>query len=320
MEFYKRLAPAKRECVLKKPGWYIWGATVCKYRDRYYMFAAGWEKKYGFKGWVQHSTIFKCISEKPEGPFEILGELEELKHQRWGGTVLHNPTICQVGELYYLFYVGTKYEINEQNRDLPDDYEVCRYNQRIGLAVSKNPAGTFRPVSEVPVLDICKNAWDDTYVTNPSVWAESGKIYMVYKALLKERLPEIVMKLGLVAAEQIEGPYRRMQEHPLLPYNVEDPFLWKEDGHYYMLTKDMTGELTGSPDAAIVLESDDLVNFTFEEKKAAYSTSIEWEDGIEQYINVERPQIYFEDGKPVCLYNAVRTTQDESFNVARRFR
>lgn len=320
MKFYERLAPAKRGCVLEKPGWYIWGASVCKYQNKYYMFAAGWEKKYGFQGWVQHSTIFKCVSNKPEGPFEILGEMEELKHQNWGGAVLHNPSVCQVGDKYYLFYAGTKFEVNELTKDLPNDNEICRYNQRIGVAVSENPAVGFQPVTGNPVLDINTKAWDGTYVTNPTVWAEEGRVHMVYKALLKDQLPEIVMKLGLAAGEQADGPYRRIFEHPILPYNIEDPFLWKEDGCYYMLVKDMTGELAGNPDETVLLESADLSDFKLNEKIPAYNTLVEWEDGVEQYQNVERPQIYFEGGKPVCLYNAVRTKTDESFNLARRFR
>lgn len=320
MNVYERLAPARRECLLRKEGWYIWGASVCRYQDKYYIFASGWEKQYKFQGWVKHSTIFKGVSDRPEGPFKVLGEMEELKQQEWSSEVLHNPTVCKVGDTYYLFYVGTRYHVDGRTCVLPDDYEVYRYNQRIGVAVSENPIEGFRPVKENPILDISESGWDSTYVTNPSVWAEDGKIYMVYKALIQDRLPDIVMKLGLAEGEKVAGPYRRILDHPLLQYNIEDPFIWKEEGYYHLLAKDMTGELAGKPDEAVVLESSDMKKFAWREKRAAYSTEIEWEDGVEYYQNVERPQIYFEEGKPVCLYNAVRTKDDGSFNVARRFR
>mgnify|MGYP005763711533 FL=1 len=51
----------------------------------------------------------------------------------------------------------------------------------------------------------------------------------------------------------------------------------------------------------------------------AYGTAIEWKTGTVIYSNVERPQMYIENGKPVCLYNAVGNVPEDTFNVARRF-
>lgn len=308
---------AKKENVLKKEGWFIWGASVCKYRGKYYKFASAWEEKYSFQGWVEHSTIILAVSDSPEGPFEIKRELTELKQQNWCEEVLHNPTIMLVNDKYYLFYVGTHYELNSTKK-LLENREVYRYNQQIGVAVSDNLEGLFTPYKKNPILSPSKSGWDSTYVTNPSICYFKGNYYMVYKALIEERLPDIVLNLGVAKSKDILGPYEKMQTHPLMENNIEDPFVWCDKEYFYMVVKDMTGETIGAVDEALILKSKDILKWDFAKCRKAYDLNICWENVKKKYKNVERPQIYFEKGIPICLYNAVRTYDNKTFNISRK--
>lgn len=318
MEFYKKLVPARKENMLGKPGWFLWGASVCWFRDKYYIFISGWKEEYKFSGWIRHSTILRGVGLHPEGPFTLTGEMIELKNQAWSAEVLHNPTVCQINDKFYLFYIGSCYKLDDNTKELPNENEVYRYNQRIGVAMADDPSGEFIPYEGNPVLDRSCKGWDDTFVTNPAVCAEDGVVHLIYKSLIRQSMPDIVLKLGIAKAARPEGVYAKMGDGPLLSYNVEDPFVWKQDGKYYMIAKDMTGDVAGRPDYAVMLESPDLLDWKLCREKLAYTTTIEFENGELRCANVERPQIYFENGKPVCLYNAVKTTEGTTFNLARR--
>lgn len=320
MDFYDKLLPANKNQVFMVEDWFTWGASVCKYEDRYYIFVSAWEKKYTFAGWVKHSTILKGISHKPEGPFKLLGELKELKEQTWAKEVLHNPTIKQIGNKYYLYYVGTHFEINDNTRSLPNDTEIYRYNQKIGVAVAENPEELFIPYEQNPILDRADGQWDGTFVTNPSILVDEDKVFLAYKALIKEKLPDIILILGMSEADNPLGPFKRCQSIPITTDNIEDPFVWKEKDRYFMLAKDMTGEIAGAANFALLYTSQNMVDWQQCEDKVAYGLDIKWEDGVERFLNVERPQIYFENEKPICLYNAIMRNKGETFNLARRFR
>lgn len=314
----ERLRPVSTSQVFQMEDWYVWGASVCREKDMYYMFASAWKKEYGFFGWVQHSTIIMGKSEKPEGPYRFVREMKELKKQSWSSEVLHNPTVIKIGNMYYLYYIGTNGTLSKWNRHLTDPREIYRYNQKIGVASTTTMKEAFIPSEKNPVLEPEEGRWDDSYVTNPTVLADEDGVFLIYKALLKEKLPEIVMKLGIARADHPDGCFYRLENKPMIDENIEDPFLWKEGDTYFLIAKDMTGKLAGKPNEAVLYRTKDITKWVNPPEKA-YGTDIIWTDGIHSYTNVERPQIYMEDGKPVCIYNAVGNLPDNSFNVARRF-
>ena len=48
--------------------------------------------------------------------------------------------------------------------------------------------------------------------------------------------------LGVARADHYLGEYKRIKEERLfhdypIPFNSEDPFIWKQDGKYHMLAK-----------------------------------------------------------------------------------
>ena len=311
----RRLLPAGSDQFFSLDGWFVWGGSVCREGDRYYIFASAWKKEYAFSGWVKHSTIILGIGERPEGPFRFVREMTELKTQHWSREMVHNPTALKIGEKYYLYYIGTTGEPSKWNEGQTAEAEIYRYNQKIGVAVGTTLKKPLIPSMNNPLLEPVESSWDCTYVTNPSVVCGPDGIRMVYKSLMKDRS---AMKLGIAQGDSPEGPFHRLTKAPILDENIEDPFLWYQDGAYRMIVKDMRGTLAGKPNEAVIYASED----GFEWKNLpvyAYGTAIEWKTGTVIYSNVERPQMYIENGKPVCLYNAVGNVPEDTFNVARRF-
>ncbi|MFV0466158.1 MAG: glycoside hydrolase family protein [Lachnospiraceae bacterium] len=305
--------------IFEREGWFIWGGSVCKEEDTYYLIVSAWEKKYGFTGWVCHSTVLLAAAEKPEGPFRFIREMEELKQQNWSNEVLHNPTIHRIGQTYYLFYVGTNGVTGKQNFDQNHLHEKYRYNQKIGVASGTTLLEKLIPYEHNPILEPSNESWDNTYVTNPSVLVKNNEIILVYKSLIKEELPEIVMKLGVAKSNSPLGPYQRIFDRPVIDENIEDPYLWEQNGTYYMLVKDMTGTLAGQPNETVLYQSKDGISWD-QNCIRAFGTDICWEDGTRNYSNVERPQLYIEHGVPKCLYNAVGDLPERSFHLSRRLR
>ena len=327
MDFQKRLQKPDKTNILEQDGYYVWcGSAVKDGAGTYHLFASRWPKDCGAHAWVADSTIIRCEARSPEGPYTIIEELAVLKSQPWASEMAHNPTVKKIGDRYYLFYIGTAF--NRETDPLGDNvsfhFHPARLGQRIGVAVADSPAGPWVPYENNPILSPReKGNWDSMFVTNPSILVErDGSVRLMYKCEAESEDKNVhVLMLGMAVAPRPEGPYERAGPSPLFPYDVEDPFIWEEDGVYWMLAKDMTGAIVEKW-AGVLFRSDDAVNWKIAENKLAYNHTVEYADGSsERYYFVERPQLLLEDGKPVCLFTAVGQIKDGKahfFNLARR--
>lgn len=320
MNFKDRLLPPGHNQIFQMEDYFVWGASVVRDESGlYHMFASRWKKEATFSGWLTQSEIVHATSSFPEGPFENASPLTCLTDQEWSAKCVHNPTVLKVGAKYYLFYMGTTY--GPDAPDIPQDTGThpARYRQQIGVAVADAPGGPWLPSKNNPILTPREAGyWDSTFVCNPSVSAtKTGGIRMIYKA--KWHTDDRLI-LGLAVAEHPEGPYERQGPSPLFPYDVEDPFVWEEDGRYWMVAKDMSGALVGKYNG-VLLESDDWEEWRISDRALAWDHTILWkEGGSECPSHMERPQILMENGKPVCFYTAVGDAKTYSYNLARRFR
>lgn len=312
----QRLLPAEFDQFFSLDGWFVWGGTVCREGDKYYIFASAWKKEHLFSGWVKHSTIIQGVGERPEGPFRFVREMTELKKQDWSREMVHNPTMLKIGDTYYLYYIGTNGDSSKWNEGQTKEAEVYRYNQKIGVAVGRTLKKPLMPSINNPIFEPVENSWDCTYVTNPTLVNGPDGIRLIYKSLMKDRS---AMKLGIAEGKTPEGPFYRLTDEPIFNDNIEDPFLWYQDDKYYLIVKDMRGNLAGKPNEAVVYTSKDGIKWE-NSPVYAYGTEIVWNTGTVKYSNVERAQMYIEDGKAVCLYNAVGMLPEHAFNVARKFR
>jgi predicted GH43/DUF377 family glycosyl hydrolase len=276
-----------------------------------------WEKADLFRTWLTKSRIVRAVAEKPEGPFTIVEELSVLNEQEWSKKSAHNPTVKKINDKYYLFYMGTTYKDSEA--DLSDGvrYHPARFNQCIGVAVASSPEGPWIPSKNNPVLQPREGYWDNTFVSNPSIFVEDNEIKMIYKAKWHT---DNRLILGLAVANNPEGPYERKGPSPIFEYDVEDPFIWKEDEKYWMIAKDMTGDIVGKYNG-VLFESDNGMDWALAENALAWNHELIFKDGdrlLPKYM--ERPQLLIEDGKPICFYTAIGDYDNYSYNLARRIK
>ena len=101
------------------------------------------------------------------------------------------------------------------------------------------------------------------------------------------------------------GPYRRALQEPIATAIVEDPFVWKQDSTFYILAKDMEGNITGEKHAGVFLTAKDLTQWKLGENPKAYSRTVRWTDGTQTMQgSFERPQLLIQNGKPTHLFAA----------------
>ena len=88
-------------------------------------------------------------------------------------------------------------------------------------------------------------------------------------------------------------------ENPENPWSVEDPYIWTENGKYYALVKDFHGYFTKTDGRAIALfTSEDGHDWVCDnEYPLALKTMLNLGDRTEDVFYLERPQLFFEDGK-----------------------
>ena len=118
------------------------------------------------------------------------------------------------------------------------------------------------------------------------------------------------MTLGAASAPHYLGPYKQLTEAPLFSTDkfgeIEDPFVYEQDGTLHMIAKDMSGQTCGEKHGGIHAVSRDGLNWTLGTPLKAWSRSIVWDDGSTQVLgSFERPYVLFQNGKPTHLLGAV---------------
>ena len=163
-----------------------------------------------------------------------------------------------------------------------------------------NAALVFRP-EVVPAKDA--KAWDSYLTTNPALFVHpNGEFWLYYKAW--DRANDNMRKMGVAVSKKIEGPYERSPLNPLVSFaaqkkQVEDAYVWREGGTYYMLMRDM-GVI--HPHVGLLLTSADGLKWSAPE--LGYETSDHYFPG-EKVQRFERPQILMQDGKARYVFLAL---------------
>ena len=315
--FIKNLLPAPVNGGFGMPGYWVWCGSVVKGEDgRYHMFASRWPRTQKFTpGWLFYSEVVRASSDNYSGPFKFEEVVLPVRDKNFfDGKSTHNPVIRKCGDKYLLYYMGCTYDFvpNEEDVAWGKRYYETWNNKRIGLAVADSVFGPWkRPDS--PLFEPRKDNWDFNGNTNPAPCVlEDGTVYMFYKSMTQDRH----LNIGLATADNFEGPYRRRDDQLRIGVQagaaeVEDPFLWHQDGMFHILAKDLTGKICGEKYAGIYAFSKDCIKWEVPDQPKAYSRTVRWADGsVTEQGALERPQLLFENGMPVCMYAA--TSQGET--------
>lgn len=317
MDFSARMCPVPRVNLFTETDYFVWCGAMFKFREAYYLIYSRWEKALGFEAWATDSRVCLAKADSMFGKFTHLWELFDYR----GRTpeerkVIHNPTVLiHQGRiyLYYMMNYGT------------GDWWQHRNRQRIGVAYTDDPEGEWT-MPEEPVLDISPVGIDSLLVSNPSVVEKpDGKILMIYKAVSNEGvMPKGGSVIcGAAEADSPLGPFRKYGKplfvNPETPWSVEDPYVWYENGRYYALAKDFQGYFTGTGEMSTALfTSENGLDWEPDlEHPLAYENVLHLEDGDRRVRFLERPQLYFENGKPAVLLCAcmMRQGDDTTYNI-----
>ncbi|PRD49218.1 glycoside hydrolase family protein [Sphingobacterium haloxyli] len=220
--------------------YYIWCSSPIWGDDgKVHLFYSRWKKEKGMSGWIRGSEIAHAVADGPNATFVDHGVVLHPREGHWDSTTCHNPLIQKVGDTYYLFYMGNS---NGKTN-----------TKRIGIATAKSLNGPWER-SESPVLTPgAEGAWDDHCTTNPAfVAGDDGKYWLFYKSWNTKEYQEASgsvrgnRKYGLAKADHPLGPYNKVSDEPIIDFSgrpnnaqLEDAFVWKEDGTHYMIARDM---------------------------------------------------------------------------------
>jgi len=298
-----------RDGGFRMDGYWVWcGSVVEEPGKGFHMYAARWPKSHPmFEGYLLMSEIVRAWSPVMTGPYRFIEKvLPSGDPRQWCGRMVHNPTILRYGDRYLLYFIGSTYDEEVPAADKIKERKPlldCIYQRiGIGLAVADTPCGPWR-VCARPVLEARTGGWDAAIVTNPAPCLHpDGRIFLYYRSNTPEGL-----RIGLAVADNPEGPYRRIQDRPVInDYHVEDPFVWHNGVEFNMLAKDISGAITGEANAGVRFVSSDGVAWSVGDPPQGYSKKVVFEDGHSELLGcLERPQLLLDDKlRPKCFFAA----------------
>lgn len=326
----EKMLPAPKNGGFRMEGYWVWCGSVIKGEDgNYHMFASRWPKTQPMHpGWIFSSEVVRGVSNTPEGPYTFAEVVLPARGpQYWDGRMTHNPRIFKQGDKYVLYYIGSTHPLPEPEETVRHEDPltvICRAHKRIGIATADHITGPWTRYDE-PVMTVRPDHFDNLFVSNPApILEEDGSVLMVYKSRPYKKPPYVGqmygdMQLGIATADSPKGPYKRETETPLFPPDVvvEDPFIWKENGVYQMIAKDMYGNVCGEQYGGIHAWSEDGIHWNLNRGELAYSRRITWDDGTEQVLgNMDRPCLLLdENGHPTHAFFAVSDGTDSFLNA-----
>lgn len=317
-EIFHHLGKAIKTPAFQSKDWWVWGSSVVKgYDGKYHMFVSRFPKSLPFHpGWMVASEIVHATADSPQGPYKFSEvALPSRGAQYWDGRSTHNPRILKHNGKYYLIYMGSTHPFANPSFDeltLSSPWcTVARSNKRIGLAIADSPYGPWKRFDE-PILKTKPNTFYSYFTSNPSpIIEKDGSVMMLFKGrkyVDKNKYSE--MALGVAYAPSIEGPYSVLNnDQPIFQVNgqgeAEDPFLWKDERGYHAIFKDHVGKYTGESKGGVLAHSTNGIKWNVDKSPRAYSLEVEWNDNtIIRQGQLERPFIFFENGKPTHIFFA----------------
>lgn len=325
-DFNALFQPVPSDSYFELDGRVVWGASVTEGPDGlYYMIFSNWKETQGFGAdWAVYSELGYAVSGSPAGPFVYQGKALDASYANttneqpvvWKGVgrleVFHNPTLLHSERdgMYYLYFMGTNASAGGYR------YEYSRNHQRIGVAYAETPAGPWT-VLDNPLIDVRENMFDSLLTSNPSVTEvkhSDGRYtyHIVYKGVSRHiehgKIRDVVVS-GYGESDGPLGPFIRSSEaimrNPEQDFSVEDCYLWYRDDIFYALAKDMHNYFTSAQEVihsyALFSMDENMAWKPSEHYPLAYVPVIPWKQGAQKVTNLERAQLYINNGIPIMM-------------------
>jgi hypothetical protein len=306
-DFLHKLTPVGRS--LEWENGYVWCNSPIDGPDgKVHVFYSRWTADRKMSGWLNGCEIAHAVADAPEEPFQYVETvLAPRGGNYWDATTCHNPHVQKIDDIYYLFYMGNA---NGKTN-----------TKRIGVATAKSLSGPWIR-SDEPILQPGQpGAWDDHCTTNPAfVKNTDGSCWLYYKSWNTEEYENATgpiranRKYGLAIAKTPEGPYIKSDKNPLLDFSargnneqLEDAYVWREDGKFKMLARDMGFY---NHESGLYLDSRDGLHWSppliaYRNLKT-YVQEPSPPDHLKRYGRFERPQLLIRQGKPAYLFTAAQ--------------
>lgn len=325
-DFAAMLQPVPLTAKWTDTNYNIWCGSEVKGGDgKYHLFYSRWPRQLGHNAWVTDSEIAHAVSNSPFGPWKHHDvALPARGTNFWDGSCTHNPTILRSGKKYYLYYMGN---YGDDMVKRPLNWWVHRNHQRIGVAMADSPNGPWQRFDQ-PIVDIISdtNAPDALMISNPSVAVRpDGGVLMVYKAVAKNGKPPFGGPVSFLVAtsDSPTGPFTKHSGEVFgakgVMFAAEDPFIWRGADRYWAVVKDNDGYFTQQGYSLALWESADGFDWQIAKHPlVAMPALIQWADSHDEKLTaLERPQLVFENGKPIALLCAAASgkNRDGTFNI-----
>lgn len=323
-DFATTLKPVGR--ILEDPDYNVWCCSpIYDEQDRVHVFYAKWLNAYDHLGWVAACEVGHAVAESPEGPYTDLGTvLKGEQDGSWDSWSIHNPTVHKVGDQYVIFYMGASgadLEVTLEEIMEMDSEEYAPYFQalvetkRVGMAIADSLDGPWERVGDGLAVNVgASGSWDDMVTSNPAfLQHEDGRFWLYYKGWDYATLPfNGNRKYGIAIADQLTGPYVKIEDNPIIDYShidklvqCEDAYVWREAGQYHMIVRDMG---FFNHEYGLILHSKDGIHWS--EPEIAYKDAPTYFEesmpGLDRQGRFERPQLLMKDGRPDYLFCAYR--------------
>jgi len=272
--------PVPKQSGFKMDGWFVWGGSVIKVDDTYHLFASRWPDSTEFPGgYMKHSEIVRATSTDPLGPYQfrelVIGERGP---QYWDSEMAHNPSIYKTGDTYVLYYNA---------RSKSGGY------RQIGYATAQNVEGPWKRCDKAINFGMDAN--------NPAAFFEpDGGVKLMWR--------DRNLRVYLATAPSYTGPYTIQNDNVWPQCQLEDFYLFKQDGKYNMICEDNEGGVTGFVRWGVRFVSDDGIHdWQPADPLIFYDHTINWTDGsVLECERRERPQLLIdENGKVTHLFTSV---------------
>ena len=321
LRLYDNFEPVDQDNIFKTEGYYNWGSSIIKGKDgKYHIFYSRWKKEHGFHGWLTHSEIAHATSKSPAGPWKFKETiLKGRRKDHWDAITAHNPKIKYFDGKYYLYYCATNSgDQSLSEKDLVETAKIgykhknwmpLRNRQRTGVAISSSLNGPWKR-KDKPIIE--PSGPINTLTVNPAIdKGRDGKYYLILKGD-KDKIKWYVRNQAVAVSDHPDGPFV-MQEKPVIDYlDTEDMSIWydqKRERFYGVFHTNKGGGFIG------MVTSPDGINWKKSNEFVLMPKKIPMTDGTTfKPDRLERPFIFYEDGKPKVISLAVKNG-DESYSV-----
>ena len=324
-EFETKLKPVGR--ILEDPEYNVWCCSpIYDEQGRVHVFYARWLNVYDHLGWVCASEVAHAVADSPEGPYTTTGTV--LKGERdssWDSWSIHNPTVYKAGDKYILLYMGaTGRDLDVELEDIMkmDQDEYLPYfhklvgTKQVGMAIADSLDGPWERVGDEPMVKAgAPGSWDDFVTSNPAfIQHEDGRYWLYYKGWDVKTFKAFNgnRRYGIAMSDNVTGPYEKYAGNPIVDFShidqriqCEDAYVWREDGKYHMIVRDMGFY---NHEYGLIMHSDDGIHWG--EPEIAFKDAPSYFDeampDLDRQGRFERPQLLMKDGRPDYLFCAYR--------------